>query len=92
MSITFASETFVRQKYIRIRLNFLRFHIRSMHFDRKGWGIQKKTRKNECENFGLSVQWPLVLGYPAINCIYLLICFFAFDKGVAVAECDLLQA
>ncbi len=53
-----ASETFVHHKIIRIRFDFLRFCIRSMHFDRKGWRIWKK-RKNACENLGLCVQWPL---------------------------------
>ncbi len=51
-----ASETFVRHKIFWIRLDFLRFRIRSMHFDRKGWRI----RKNAYENFGLSVQGPLL--------------------------------
>ncbi len=37
-----ASKTFVRHK-IRIRLDFLRFHIRSKHFDRKGWRIRKNS-------------------------------------------------
>ncbi len=32
-------------KTIRIRFDFLRFRIRSMHFDRKGWGIRKKLKK-----------------------------------------------
>ncbi len=31
-----ASETFVHHKQIRIRFDFLRFRIRSMHLDRKG--------------------------------------------------------
>ncbi len=48
-----ASETFVCHKKIRISLDFLRFRIRSMHLDRKGWG----KRKNARENLGLSVQW-----------------------------------
>ncbi len=39
-------ETFVLHKKIRIRFDFLRFRIRSMHFDRKGWRI----RKNACES------------------------------------------
>ncbi len=47
-----ASETFVRQIVFFIRLDFLRFHIRCTHFDRK-----------EYKNVGLSVQWPLVLVY-----------------------------
>ncbi len=46
-----ASETFARHKTIGIR-----FDLHSMHFDRKGWRI----RKNAYENFGLSVQGPLL--------------------------------
>ncbi len=49
-----ASETFIRHKNIRIRFDFLHFRIRSIHFDRKTWRIQKK-RKNALKNFGLSV-------------------------------------
>ncbi len=58
MSIMFAHclRNFRPSKKIRIRFDFLRFRIRCMHFDRKGWGI----RKNACEKFGLSVQWPLL--------------------------------
>ncbi len=43
-----ASETFVRHKKNknRIRFGFLRFCIRSMHFDRKGWRIPKKPEKH----------------------------------------------
>ncbi len=39
-----ASETFVRQKKIRITFDFLRFRIRCMHFDRKEWGIRKNGK------------------------------------------------
>ncbi len=38
-----ASETFVIKK-IRISFDFLRFRIRSMHFDRKGWQIRKNGK------------------------------------------------
>ncbi len=40
-----ASKTFVRHKNIRIRFNFLCFHIRSKHFDKKGWRIQNPPKK-----------------------------------------------
>ncbi len=40
-----ASETFLHHKKIRIRFDFLRFHIHSKHFDRKGWQIQKTPKK-----------------------------------------------
>ncbi len=40
-----ASETFVCHKKIRIRFDFLRFRIRCMHFDRKGWGIRKTANR-----------------------------------------------
>ncbi len=50
------SETFVRQKKIWIRFDFLGFRIRSMHFDRKGWVIRNHVKKKTCENVGLSEQ------------------------------------
>ncbi len=42
-----ASETVIKKKKKKsqIRFDFLCFHIHSMHFDRKGWGIQKHMRK-----------------------------------------------
>ncbi len=55
-----ASETFVCHKKIRIKLDFLRFRIRSKHFERKGWWIRKK-KKNAYENFRPGVQGPLVI-------------------------------
>ncbi len=55
-----AWETFVCHKIIPIRFEFLRFCIRSMHFDRKGW------QKNEKINFRLSVQQPLFI-YKHVN-------------------------
>ncbi len=46
-----------------------------MHFDRKGWRIRKKA----CENFGLSVQWPLVLWlHGFVNNIVYKVSFFFF--------------
>ncbi len=56
-----ASETFVRHKEIRIRFDFLRFHIRCMHFDRKGRWIWKKESKKPHMIILLDVQGPLVL-------------------------------
>ncbi len=46
MSITFAHclWNFQPSKKIRIRFDFLRFRIRCMHFDRKGWEIRKNGK------------------------------------------------
>ncbi len=49
-------ENFVHHKKIQTRLDFLRFRIRSKHFDRKWWWIQKK--KKTYKNFWLGVQGP----------------------------------
>ncbi len=40
-----ASETFIRNKEIRIRFDFLRFRIRCIYFDRKGRQIWKNESK-----------------------------------------------
>ncbi len=46
MSITFAHylRNFRPSKKIQIRFDFLRFRIRCMHFDRKGWRIRKNGK------------------------------------------------
>ncbi len=47
LSITFTHclRKFNPSKKIRIRFDFLRFCIRSKHFDRKGWRIRKPPKK-----------------------------------------------
>ncbi len=58
-----------------IKKDFLRFRIRSKHFDRKGWQI----RKNAYNIFRISVQGPLVyffcISYMPVLSVWMLFAF-----------------